>query len=199
MTTRRILITSATMTDNAVRQSVIDFGSHLSSWIDIHPPLVRPHVFLSVAFQHSPIPRDRHEKIARWVRSFCDRSVAVVFVSTRKEAESFTMALSKLGFSCGYLHGGLDKRQRDLVFSLWDDDIFQLLITTKAGALGINKEGVRGVYVDGGAMSVTDAIQMSGCTGPSETASSMAVFALSAEVLFRNYVFCVDKGKEVLA
>jgi len=97
------------------------------------------------------------------------------------------------------LHGGLDKCQRDLVFSLWDDDIFQLLISTEAGALGINKEGVRGVYVDGGAMSVTDAIQMSGCTGPSETASSMAVFALSAEVLFRNYVFCVDKGKEVLA
>jgi len=70
---------------------------------------------------------------------------AVVYCTTRREAEETALALVELGLSAGHYHGGMERALREEVQSAFLADELEILCATSAFGMGIDKADIRAV------------------------------------------------------
>ncbi|WP_413380155.1 DEAD/DEAH box helicase [Alkalihalobacillus sp. 1P02AB] len=90
-----------------------------------------------VALRH----RDKLSFVAELAESF-NPYFAIVFTSTKEEADAVTNAMISAGLNVGRLHGGLQPRERKQVMRQVNDLKFQYLVATDLAARGIDIKGV---------------------------------------------------------
>jgi len=67
----------------------------------------------------------------------------IVYVSTRKQSETFARSLKSEGLDTAYFHGGMDQKQKQKALEVWLSRPAQLMVATSAFGMGINHAGVR--------------------------------------------------------
>ena len=70
---------------------------------------------------------------------------AVVYCTTRREAEETALALLSLGIGAGHYHGGMERALREEVQSAFLADHLDVLCATSAFGMGIDKPDIRAV------------------------------------------------------
>ena len=70
---------------------------------------------------------------------------AVVYCTTRREAEETALALLSLGIGAGHYHGGMERALREEVQSAFLADHLEVLCATSAFGMGIDKPDIRAV------------------------------------------------------
>jgi len=101
----------------------------------------RPNLHFSVVRVPDPDRRDR--QLAK-VLATVERP-AVVYCSTRREAEDTALALVGQGLSAGHYHGGMDRSLREEVQESFHHDKLEVLCATSAFGMGIDKRDIRAV------------------------------------------------------
>jgi hypothetical protein len=185
MASSRLVLLSATLSDDAIRSILSEFSLDEKEVNILRSPNVRPNVALHVQLQRSVVMRDRYERIFRLIRSKHMGEKVVVFVTSRKDAESIANGLAKNGLSAAFYHGGMDSDERELVLDLFNQDFFQVIVATEAFGLGIDA-GFSFAIIEGGARTIEAGVQLSGRVGRNKMCSQ-ATFVLNAELYFRAY------------
>ena len=70
------------------------------------------------------------------------KSSAIVYVRSRIETEQLAKTLELEGISCGYYHGGMSFKKKELMYSNWINNKFSVMIATNAFGMGIDKSNV---------------------------------------------------------
>ena len=70
------------------------------------------------------------------------KSSAIVYVRSRIETEQLAKILELERISCGYYHGGMSFKKKELMYSNWIDNKFSVMIATNAFGMGIDKSNV---------------------------------------------------------
>ena len=70
------------------------------------------------------------------------KSSAIVYVRSRIETEQLAKTLELEGISCGYYHGGMSFKKKELMYSDWINNKFSVMIATNAFGMGIDKSNV---------------------------------------------------------
>lgn len=70
------------------------------------------------------------------------KSSAIVYVRSRIETEQLVKTYELEGISCGYYHGGMSLKKKELMYSNWIDNKFSVMIATNAFGMGIDKSNV---------------------------------------------------------
>ena len=70
------------------------------------------------------------------------KSSAIVYVRSRIETEQLAKTYELEGISCGYYHGGMSLKKKELMYSNWIDNKFSVMIATNAFGMGIDKSNV---------------------------------------------------------
>ena len=70
----------------------------------------------------------------------------IIYVKTRKQTREITQALQKEGFSVAGYHAGLSYEERFKLQDQWVSNQIQLMVSTNAFGMGIDKADVRQVY-----------------------------------------------------
>ena len=85
------------------------------------------------------------DKISRLVRvcRSCTEGSMVVYVGSRRRAESIAATLQGQGVKAVYYHAGLTSSERDRRQSLWMDGTCRVMVATNAFGMGIDKADVR--------------------------------------------------------
>lgn len=96
----------------------------------------------NLAFRVLQVP-GRHEAVADWARR--TQGSAILYVRTRRDAESMAVLLQRTGVSAAAYHAGMDRPLRDLHQSKWIAGELQVLACTTAFGMGIDKPDVRAI------------------------------------------------------
>lgn len=67
---------------------------------------------------------------------------SIVFVGTKRDADSVHRTLSDSGYSCSVLHGGVSPEERDITMQAFRDGESTVLITTNVLARGVDVDNV---------------------------------------------------------
>lgn len=67
---------------------------------------------------------------------------SIVFVGTKRDADSVHRTLSDSGYACSVLHGGVTPEERDLTMQAFRDGESTVLITTNVLARGVDVDNV---------------------------------------------------------
>jgi ATP-dependent RNA helicase DDX19/DBP5 len=67
---------------------------------------------------------------------------SIIFVETKKSADSVHTTLSNAGYTCSVLHGGLEPQQRDITMEAFRNGESNVLITTNVLARGVDVDNV---------------------------------------------------------
>ena len=67
---------------------------------------------------------------------------SIVFVGTKRDADSVHRALTESGYSCSVLHGGVVAEERDATMQAFRDGESTVLITTNVLARGVDVDNV---------------------------------------------------------
>lgn len=102
----------------------------------------RPNI--SLAVEHLPTEAEKLAALAHRVR-WADRP-GIVYVSTRKNAESIMRALDEEGISSVYYHAGMKADERHRVQDRFMSGDAEVIVATNAFGMGIDKQNVRFVY-----------------------------------------------------
>lgn len=87
--------------------------------------------------------QDRHEAIIDWASRLSGS--AILYVRTRRDAESMSAMLKAHGFKSGAYHAGMRREDREDRQKRWLSDDIQVLACTTAFGMGIDKPDVRHV------------------------------------------------------
>ena len=68
---------------------------------------------------------------------------AIIYVTTRKQAELVSYYLRDNNISCDYYHGNRNRRERRELQALFLDDKIDCLVATNAFGLGVNKQNIK--------------------------------------------------------
>jgi ATP-dependent DNA helicase RecQ len=96
----------------------------------------------NLAFRVLQVP-GRHEAVADWARR--TEGSAILYVRTRRDAESMAALLQRAGVSAAAYHAGMDRQNRDLHQSRWISGDLRVLACTTAFGMGIDKPDVRAI------------------------------------------------------
>src|SRR3954453_1774201 len=99
----------------------------------------RPNLFLEVV----PSRSDDAKREAVVLRAAPEIKPGIVYTATRKDAESYAVALSELGLRAASYHAGMPARARDGVHQRFLDDQLDIVVATTAFGMGIDKPNVR--------------------------------------------------------
>lgn len=66
----------------------------------------------------------------------------IIFAQTKRNTEVITNELKKHGYTCAYLNGDLDQRQRTRALDAFKKGICKVLVTTDVAARGLNMDNV---------------------------------------------------------
>jgi ATP-dependent DNA helicase RecQ len=101
---------------------------------------------LHFAVRHVTDPERRDRQLARLLEEL--DTPAVVYCTTRREAEETALALLEFGISAGHYHGGMERTVRDEVqdaFLVDEVGVLDVLCATSAFGMGIDKPNIRSV------------------------------------------------------
>ncbi len=102
----------------------------------------RPNIYLRVdRFQKSEKKLEGLLHRVRWAKK-----PGIIYVGTRKEAETIMAGLDEEGIKSLYYHGGLKAAERDSVQDRFMSGDAEVIVATNAFGMGIDKENVRFVY-----------------------------------------------------
>ena len=101
----------------------------------------RPNLHFGVVRVTDPDRRDR--QLAKLISNVS--TPAVVYCTTRREAEETALALLSLGVGAGHYHGGMERALREEVQSAFLSDQLEVLCATSAFGMGIDKPDIRSV------------------------------------------------------
>ena len=79
------------------------------------------------------------------LRNPASDEVAVVYCTTRREAQDTAFALLELGLPAGHYHGGMERGLREEVQSSFISEDLRVLCATSAFGMGIDKANIRAV------------------------------------------------------
>ncbi len=99
-------------------------------------PMRRP----NLAFRVAPV-RSRMDAIAHWASKA--KGSAILYVRTRRDAESMAAFLVGLGHKAAPYHAGMDRQDRDRHQAAWIRGELHMLACTTAFGMGIDKPDVR--------------------------------------------------------
>ena len=110
----------------------------------------RPNLSFSVVRVTDPDRRERQlakliEELLPDLRNPGSDEVAVVYCTTRREAQETALALLELGLPAGHYHGGMEKGLREEVQSSFLAEDLRVLCATSAFGMGIDKANIRAV------------------------------------------------------
>lgn len=114
----------------------------IEHWLGMHQPtrirvgMRRPN--LAFLVHHV---RDRHAAVIEWAHRL--KGSALLYVRTRRDAESMSSMLRAHGMAAEPYHAGMSRQQRDLHQAAWLKGEIQLLACTTAFGMGIDKPDVR--------------------------------------------------------
>src|SRR3954451_1397469 len=103
----------------------------------------RPNLFLEVVQPRSDVAK--RESVV--LRAAAEVKPGIVYAATRKDAESYAVALSELGLRAASYHAGMRARARDRVHQRFLDDQIDIVVATTAFGMGIDKPNVRFVIL----------------------------------------------------
>ena len=101
----------------------------------------RPNLHFGVVRVTDPDRRER--QLAKLLETV--DTPAVVYCTTRREAEETAFALLTLGIGAGHYHGGMERALREEVQSAFLADQLEVLCATSAFGMGIDKPDIRAV------------------------------------------------------
>lgn len=85
---------------------------------------------------------DKYEKIYNYLNY--NRVSGIIYTNTRKEAEELSNFLRYKGLSnVDFYHAGLSKQDKNIKQKKWSDSNFNVLVSTNAFGMGIDKSNVR--------------------------------------------------------
>lgn len=99
----------------------------------------RPNLHLAVERHLSP--KDKQRAVLDAVPGL--PSPGLLYVATRKEAESYAEALRDKGIRAASYHAGMAPADRDEVHASFRDDQYEVVVATSAFGMGIDKPNVR--------------------------------------------------------
>jgi ATP-dependent DNA helicase RecQ len=101
---------------------------------------------LHFAVRHVTDPERRDRELAQLLEEI--QTPAVVYCTTRREAQETALALLELGIAAGHYHGGMERGVRDEVQSAFltqEGGMLDVLCATSAFGMGIDKPDIRSV------------------------------------------------------
>lgn len=99
----------------------------------------RPNLHLAV--QRHLSPKDKRRAVLDVVPGL--PSPGLLYVATRKEAESYAEALRGKGIRAASYHAGMAPADRDEVHASFRDNLYDIVVATSAFGMGIDKPNVR--------------------------------------------------------
>ncbi|XP_038222052.1 Bloom syndrome protein homolog isoform X2 [Zerene cesonia] len=88
-------------------------------------------------------PKSVNQEIAKIIREKFFRDSGIVYCLSRKECESLTVDLRKVGIQAAAYHAGLADKKREAVQAGWVADKFKVICATIAFGMGVDKADVR--------------------------------------------------------
>lgn len=93
------------------------------------------------------------------------KECGIVYIRSRKQCESIAKELNHVGVSAEYYHAGIDVEERKKVEARWKDNKTNVIVSTSAFGMGINKSDVRLVVHFGLPSTLEEYYQESGRAG----------------------------------
>jgi ATP-dependent DNA helicase RecQ len=99
----------------------------------------RPTISLQVLAPRSD--EDKRQSVV--LRAAGEVKPGIVYVATRKDAESYADELAQIGLSAAAYHAGMSAKARNRVHQDFLDDVIEIVVATTAFGMGIDKPNVR--------------------------------------------------------
>jgi ATP-dependent DNA helicase RecQ len=132
-------------------------------------------------------PKDKNQFIFEAVRNALNQGgCALVYTTTRKDAEKLAVLLEQQGLEAKHYHGKIDKEQKALILQAFKEGSLNVVTATCAFGMGINRKDVRAVIHNTLSSSLEAYIQEAGRAGrDGEPASCLLLFdGKDAETVF---------------
>ncbi len=136
----RIAIAAFTATANPTTQAAIEQILQLEA-----PQIFRINPYranLRLSIQSVSTPRQRRQRLIEVIKSHSNQS-GLVYVRSRREAESLTEWLRSQGYKTAAYHAGLKSTERRTIEQSWIRDQLLFVVCTCAFGMGINKPATR--------------------------------------------------------
>ncbi len=124
-----------------VRDEIIERLGLRSPKVIVHG-FDRPNIYLRV--DHFPTEAEKLEALVRRVH-WADKP-GIVYVATRKNAETIMRALKEQGVDSLFYHGGLKAKERHEIQQRFMSGDAEVIVSTNAFGMGVDKGDVRFVY-----------------------------------------------------
>ncbi len=178
----------------AARQTLLFSATLKGSVINLSKRLLKDPVEISVAAE-----KERHDHIDQVLMSvdslehkyrLLERllkdpaiSQAIVFTSTKHQADQLSDKLSRSGEMVGVLHGGMRQRQRTSTIMKLRKNEMRILVATDVAARGIDVPAISHVFNFDLPMSVEDYVHRIGRTGRAGASGTAFSFAKQNELV----------------
>jgi ATP-dependent DNA helicase RecQ len=146
----------------------------------------RPNLHFSVERFHGPQGAERKLR-ALQERITASTPPGIVYVSTRREAESLADSLSEGSLRAASYHAGMRSHERDAVQERFMDDELDVIVATTAFGMGIDKANVRWVFHAEVAESVDAYYQEVGRAGRDGEPAEIVLFYRAEDVGLRRF------------
>ncbi|XP_045500967.1 Bloom syndrome protein homolog [Colias croceus] len=132
-------------------------------------------------------PKSINQEIAKIIREKFFRDSGIVYCLSRKECESLTVDLRKVGIQAAAYHAGLADKKRETVQAGWVADKFKVICATIAFGMGVDKADVRYVIHHSMPKSVEGYYQEAGRAGrDGEPATCLLYYCYGDVVRYRR-------------
>lgn len=112
---------------------------------------------------------------------------ALVYTSTRREAESLFVALESAGVSAGFYHAGMTSAERNSMQEDFLRDKLRVLVATTAFGMGVDKPNIRLVLNFSIPGSVEELLQETGRAGRDGAPAKCILFYSPRDLALREY------------
>jgi ATP-dependent DNA helicase RecQ len=89
---------------------------------------------------------DSSHEIFSWARSTKEKGPfppSIVYAGTRRDTQSITYSLRRMGIKCDLYHGGLDNKKREEVQNRFMSGEMPVVVATNAFGMGVDKSDIR--------------------------------------------------------
>ncbi|CAG4955596.1 unnamed protein product [Parnassius apollo] len=132
-------------------------------------------------------PKLVNQEIAKIIKEKFFRDSGIVYCLSRKECETLTMDLRKVGIQAAAYHAGLTDKKRESVQASWVADKFKVICATIAFGMGVDKADVRYVIHHSLPKSVEGYYQEAGRAGrDGELATCLMYYSYSDVMRYRR-------------
>ncbi|CAH2049050.1 unnamed protein product, partial [Iphiclides podalirius] len=132
-------------------------------------------------------PKLVNQEIAKLIKGKYFRDSGIIYCLSRKECESLTLELRKVGIQAAAYHAGLADKKREAVQAGWVADRFKVICATVAFGMGVDKADVRYVIHHSLPKSVEGYYQEAGRAGrDGEPAECLLYYSYSDVLRYRR-------------